>query len=267
MISIGRRQSVLMVAGALLSEGNTAFGQGARSDPLDAAISRSLDLQKIAISASEGKDFLEFVVQSFFMRQSMVAIAADSGKFDNSKTAQYYLNSKIGTTSQGIPDVYFSSDRLESQIQVVLYVSSENVPLVPRVEEVQPIGIPVIEPIDKKNEDTDFEVILDIVLQTMGVFDSKTLVNEILKDKNVQSELQRIAPALKDKDWKKILELGEEFFKLVLAQRFFRAYAEKIGKRIAFGLTLRCVPIAGWIYLAAAFVVALKENYRRFSFA
>jgi hypothetical protein len=149
---------------------------------------------------------------------------------------------------------------------VVQFVASARVPLVPAVAEIQPIGIPVIEPLEKKTTDTDLEVVLDIALQTLGIFEAKTLVEELLKDKDISTLLHQSVPELKEEEWTKLLEVGEKIFKLVIAHNFVRAYAARIGRKFAFRLALRCVPIAGWVYLGAAFVIALKVNYKRFSF-
>jgi hypothetical protein len=110
-------------------------------------------------------------------------------------------------------------------------------------------------------------VILDIALQTMGIFEGKDLSDQLLKDKGIRSILEKIAPSVNEKDWKTIISLSEQLFELVIGSELFKALAPRLLRRFAFRLTLRCVPIVGWTYTMAAFVVAVRANYHRFSFA
>lgn len=95
----------------------------------------------------------------------------------------------------------------------------------------------------------------------------KDLIDEALKDNDVQEFLQTALPLIQAENWQKLVQLLEGVFKVLIAKRFLENYAEKVGKRVAFRLGLRCVPILGWVYVVAAFLLALKANYHRFSFA
>jgi len=264
VIYVDRRQSLLLTTGAVFAGVNAAFGQ-TPSKLLD-SIAGAFALQKFAIDASD-KDFPRFVTQDFYSRQSTVYEAINSKLFDNANSAKLYLRSIIGSSNPGIPAEFFSENAISSQIQAVDFVVSANLPLVPAVADIQPIGIPTIEPLEKRTDDTDLGVALDIALQTLGIFEGKTLVDELLKDDDISKQLHQLVSRLKEKEWTKLLELAEKVFQVALASSAVKAYAEKVGRRIAFKLTLRCIPVAGWAYLGASFLIALKANYRRFSFA
>jgi hypothetical protein len=132
---------------------------------------------------------------------------------------------------------------------------------VPNRQDIQPIGVSVAEPPENKSEETDFGVILEIALETMGIFD------KLLGDKDMSAILKEIAPSLKAKDLKTLLALAEKMFIAILASSAFKIFVEKISKHVAFRFALRCLPIVGWTYVAACFLIALKANYRKFSFA
>ena len=142
-------------------------------------------------------------------------------------------------------------------------MGSNGVSLVPDSRDIVPIGIAVVDPLQDKSQDTDLSVILDIARQTIGIFDGKQLGDEILKDPDCLAALKEIAPSVQKSDWEKILHLAERFFQLLMAHGFLKIY----GARLAFRLSVRCVPILGWAYVVAAFVIAVKANYHRFSFA
>ena len=137
----------------------------------------------------------------------------------------------------------------------------------PNRQDIQPIGVSVAEPPENKSEETDFGVILEIALETMGIFEGKDLADKLLGDKDMSAILKEIAPSLKAKDWKNRLALAEKMFIAILASSAFKIFVEKISKHVAFRFALRCLPIVGWTYVAACFLIALKANYRKFSFA
>jgi len=266
MTYIDRRQSILLTTAAVFAASNVAFGQGLNK-LLATSVADGFALQTFAISASTDKDFAEFVTRDFYARQSTVYHANDSKLFATAESAQSYLKSIIGESSPGVPADYFSEENITSQIQVVSFVASEKVSLVPEVADIRPIGIPSIDPIQNKTKDTDFGVVLDIALQIVGIASEKVLIDEILKDNDVSTQLNSMVPVIEAKDWKKLLELADKLLKIFIATRFMQEYAKKAGIRIAFKLGLRCVPIVGWVYVVAAFLVAVRANYHRFSFA
>lgn len=266
MITIDRRRSLFLASGVLVAGIDRASAQ-ASVKYTGRDISSALDLQQYAVTASSDTGFVDFVVKSVDVRRSAVSDAANSEVFVNATRAVSDLRSSIGFAAPGIPKAYFSEERVNAQIDVIMFVHSMGMPLVPEVQDILPIGIPVVEPVEQRNEDTDLSVILDIAFQTMGIFEGKQLVDEALKDPDILASLHAIIPALKSKDWQELLKLLERVFQVIIAHGLFKMYAKIAAKRIAFRLGLRCVPILGWVYVVAAFLVALKANYRRFSFA
>jgi hypothetical protein len=98
------------------------------------------------------------------------------------------------------------------------------------------------------------------------MFDTKQLVSDALKDRDISSAIHSLIPALKSSDWQKILELSTDLWKFLITTQFIGIYAKQVGRQLAFRLGIKCVPILGWAYVAACFVVALRANYHRFSF-
>ena len=167
----------------------------------------------------------------------------------------------------GIPSDYFSEQRINAQIEAITFVSDFKIPLVPQQEDILPIGIPVVEPVEQKTEDTDARVVLDIALQALGLVEGEQLLDQILKDPDVDTALHEVMPSLKTKDWENVLKLLEHIVQLLITHGILKSFAAISARRIAFRLSLRCVPILGLAYVIAAFLVALKANYHRFSFA
>jgi hypothetical protein len=267
---IDRRTSLLIISGALVTGTTSAFGQ-ASVKYLSKDIANAVALRQFAIEAPRKKDFdqfaVNFVVTGFNVRKKSVADAAASGAFSASDRAIADLKNSVGSVVSDNPKYVLTEESIDAQIAAINFLASQGVSLVPDIRDVLPIGIPVADPTIEKSRDNDFGVLLDIALQTMGVVDGKTLVDEAMKDKDVQGFLQMAIPSIQAENWQKLAELLEGFFKFLIAKQFFETYAERVGKRVAFRLGLRCVPILGWVYVAAALLFAIKANYHRFSFA
>jgi hypothetical protein len=270
MDGIDRRTSLLVLSSALFADSTKAFGQ-AFVKYMGEDISNALQLTQLVVGAplddKLDQYMIKFVTESFILRKRSVIGAMSSNVFQDAEKAIADLKLSAGAVVQGNREYVITEDDINSQIAVINFVASAEVPLVPNLSDILPIGIPVADPIKEKNEDTDFTVILDIALQTIGIVDGRELVDEALKDKDVSGLLQIVIPSIKSGDWQKLVELSERLFKLLIAAKFFENYAKKVGKRVAFRLGLRCVPILGWVYVVGAFILALKANYHRFSFA
>ena len=169
MSAIDRRSSLFLVSGLLIAGVDKASGQSAVKYTGE-DISSGLELQHLAVGASPETGFVDFVVTSFNDRRKAVRDASKSGVYTDTGRAVSVLKSSIGITVPGIPKDYFSAERINSQVDVIVFMDLLGVPLIPDVNDIFPIGIPVVEPIKQKNEDTDLGVILDIAFQTMGIF-------------------------------------------------------------------------------------------------
>jgi hypothetical protein len=256
------------LSAAIFTDVTKAFGQ-TFVKYLYNDISSAQNLQQSAVGVPlDGIDQFapKFVIESFNLRRQSVIDATGSGVFTEVNKAIADLKSSVKST---VGNGYvLTEDRINSQITAINFIASQGVQLLPDTRDILPIGIPVADPLKENNANSDVTVILDIALQTMGIVEDKEkLIDEAMKDSDVQAFLQSAVPAIQSGDWQKVVELGERIFKVIITAQFVRNYAEKVGQRVAFRLGLRCVPVLGWILLAAAFIVALKANYHRFSFA
>jgi hypothetical protein len=254
--------------GAIFTDVTKVFGQTSVKY-LYGDISSAQDLQQNAVDVPlDGVDQFapKFVTEGFNLRRKSVVDATGSGVFTEVNKAIADLKSSVGyTVGSGY---VLTEDRINSQITVINFVASQGVQLLPDIRDILPIGIPVADPVKEKNSNSDVTVILDIALQTMGIVEDKEkFIDEAMKDSDVQAFLQSAVPAIQGGDWQKMVDLGERVFKVIITAQFVRNYAQTVGQRVAFRLGLRCVPVLGWIFVAAAFIVALKANYHRFSFA
>jgi len=265
MIHFNRRQAIWVASGALLPKIESALADSASTKYLGQDYLSAFELQEFAVGTSRETEFdqslIKFVGQGFALRKRAVEDARNSKLFTDSKKAISALDEAKGERVG--KDYSLNGEYLQAQKDAIVFVSSNSVSLVPDSRDVLPIGIAAADPVEKKSEDTDFTVILDIALQTIGIFDGKELGDEILKDPDCFKLLKEIAPSVQKSDWQKILHLAERFFQLLIAHGFLKIY----GARLAFRLSVRCVPILGWAYVIAAFIIALKANYHRFSFA
>jgi hypothetical protein len=180
MSHLTRRQAVVLAFGAVFADTRASSAQ---DKDLSNSLASAFQIQNLAVEAESDKDFANFVTQDFFSRRNTVDVAAQSEIFSNSEKANAYLKSIIGSKAQNVPEYYFSKDAIEAQMQNVSFVASAGVPLVPNRQDIQPIGVPVVEPPENKSEETDFGVIMEIALQTMGIFEGKDLSDKLLGDK------------------------------------------------------------------------------------
>jgi hypothetical protein len=265
-----RRTSLFVFSSTLLTGATNAFGQAALKYMGD-DLSDALTLQRDAVNAPRREHFdqfaVKFVITGFNVRKKSAVDAAASGAFISSERAIADLKASIGSVVDNNPNYVLSENSVNAQILAINFVTSAGVALVPDVRDILPIGVAVADPTREKGLNNDVGVVLDIALQTMGIIDSKDLIDEALKDKDVQTFLDSALPLIQSENWQKLVELLEGLFKFIIAKKFFENYAEKVGKRVAFRLGLRCVPILGWVYVVAACLLALKANYHRFSFA
>lgn len=56
----------------------------------------------------------------------------------------------------------------------------------------------------------------------------KDLIDEALKDNDVQEFLQTALPLIQAENWQKLVQLLEGVFKVLIAKRFLENYAEKV---------------------------------------
>lgn len=264
MLYLDRRQSLLLAAGALLTVSREASAQSKVPSYKD-IVDRAQSVQTTAIAVEKDKDIIVYIEQDYYARKYTVLAAEQTSNFRNAAIAESYITTEIKNNSIRF-QFSTESQAVSSQVEAINFVVKNGAPIVPALSDIHPIGIPSIAPVENKNADTDLGVALDIALQTIGIFEGKTLVDELLRDEDVSNGLSALIPAIKSKDWAKILEFSEKLFRIVVASKFFLQYAEKAGAKIAFKLSVRCVPIVGWLYMAASFLVAVKENYNRFSF-
>lgn len=265
MIYFNRRQAIWIASSAILAKTESALAELASTKYLARDYLSAFELQEFAVGTSREKEFgqslVRFVGQGFDLRKQAVEDAHNSELFTDPKKALSALNDAKGDHVG--KDYSLSDEFLQAQEDAVVFVSSTGVALVPASRDILPIGIAAADPVEKKSEDTDLGVILDIALQTIGIFDGKQLGEEIIKDPDCLGVLKEIAPSIQKSDWQKILHVAERLFQLLIAHGFLKIY----GARLAFRLSVRCVPILGWAYVIAAFIIALKANYHRFSFA
>jgi hypothetical protein len=220
MLRFNRRQSIFVASSILFSRIESAAADSVSTKYLGADYLHAFELQSFAANASRESDpnavetfdesLVIFVEQGFSVRRQAVSHARNSELFSDPKKAISALNASIGDPVG--KNYSLNAESIKSQVDAFLFVWSEGVPLVPDSKDILPIGIVAVEPVEKKNEETDLSMILDIALQTIGIFDGKQLAEEFLKDQDCLAILHEIAPSAKDSDWQKILHLSERFF-------------------------------------------------------
>jgi len=160
----------------------------------------------------------------------------------------------------------------DSQIAVINALVKQSLPIVPKAESVTRVNIPSILP-QNGTIDTDIIVLGDIFLETLGISfgDESLIISFIESDERIESFLKEILEKVSTKNWKDVVKIGENLFdiavKLIIGGNFLKKFSDTAIRKLTFGLALRCVPILGWLYLAFSFVVSIKKNYSRFSFA
>jgi hypothetical protein len=232
MFRINRRQSLVAAASTLFAKIDSVRADSVSTKYLGSDYLSAFELQRFAIEASREREFdrslLLFVDQGFSLRKRAVEDARNSQLFTDAGKAISALKDSVGDS---VGQSYsLTSELVSAQVYAIDFVSSAGAPLVPDSRDILPIGIAAADPLVTKTEDTDITVILDIALQTIGIFDGKQLADEILKDPDCIAVLREIAPSVNKSDWEKILHLAERFFQLLIAHGLLKVY----GTRVAF---------------------------------
>jgi hypothetical protein len=122
------------------------------------------------------------------------------------------------------------------------------------------VGFP-FPPTDHRDHRTDLLVVASILLETIGIIVDDDRLIAIIDKSEYKETLEQLTQEIAGRHWQDVVRTLQKGFKLLFASSLWVAFRG----RFAAGLAARCVPIVGWLYLAAAFIVAVKANYHRFS--
>lgn len=275
----GRRMTRRLVLGAgaglIAARAAPVFGQGADDyRALALAIEEARRVRDFAVGIALAEiDFalIDFLKTDLDARRQTLALARETGRFANADAATAYL----AGLPEALPDLVplgFDPSGLAAQRTVVAMLAAEGVPLAPSPDLVTPASIPAIPAYAKPvagRPDTDLIVAADILLETMGISigDASLIVALIDSDPGLRAALEDLVARISSKDWQEVVELGEGVFKLFVASAAWAEIKRRAIRKLSWRLALKAVPVVGWLYCGAAFMVSVKKNYHRFSFA
>lgn len=114
----------------------------------------------------------------------------------------------------------------------------------------------------------DVIVGIDILLETLGFVGLRNeLISEFIKSEpDLEASVEQAILSISTKDWEAASKSIEGLFKLFAGYKFFQRIPIGVVKKGLMKMSLHAVPLVGWVYLIASFIVSIKINYRRFSY-
>lgn len=264
-----RRQTLLVGTGMLLLPQRQAFAQ-ANVDLMRPAFEGAVRVRAFVLEVPLG-EVDPFVIRyldiDYVERRSALNLARKSEIFTNTTSAFNYVDRIPAIVPPGFP-FDLGPAALESQKGVIALVAQSNLPLAPELRDLAPEIIATTPPTERRT-DANVIIVCDILLETLGISIGETsLIEEIIASSpQLKEKADALVKSISSKEWTSVLLLGEEAFRLFVAGSIWDKIRKQMGRKIAFGLALRCVPLVGWAYVGVAFLFSVKKNYHRFFFA
>jgi hypothetical protein len=266
-----RREAIFMAFGAFLGSTIVARSQSVEDfEVLQKAFDAAFQLRSFAVTAAveEFDNFeLVFLQQDYLARSATLDIANLTNVFEEIGQVEKYVFSLPGNIVVP-PDMVFDEAYVSSMFAIASQIEEDGLPIAPSAQEVAADEIAVIPP-QEVAEDSDLRVVVDILLETIGISvgDTSLIVSAIESDERLRQSVNDLLSQISSKDWQEVIATAEVVFKLLVGSRVWQRIKEIGGRKLSWRLGLKAVPVVGWIYCGAAFVVAVKLNYNRFSFA
>lgn len=263
---VGRRSFLFAGAGLLLAQARPLRAQ--ISGAIVEEFSRAIGIRQMALEMPlEGIEerLIPFIAADYEARRATLQAARQTGSFGDVASAENHV---AQLSSTNLP-VTFEQSTLLSIREVNELISSQGIELAPPPNDVTPAHIPSLPPSDQNGGDSDIIVVMDIILETLGIStdDADLAVMLIRSNPELERLVSNTLAAITQQDWETVVSSAEAVFDFLVTNRQIRTVLGRLlGRKFAFRLALRCVPVVGWLYTGALFVVSVKKNYHRFSF-
>ncbi len=148
---------------------------------------------------------------------------------------------------------------------------SEDLPLLPKEDEIKYQFVPRTEPSEKCDE-TILSVTVDIFLEALGLREIKEAIKEVVnKSPEIRTKIDELAKVFQLRDWEQAIEFVAAIMDLLsdagIADLFIKVLGKMEGRRVwrrlLTKLGARFVPFVGQVYTAIAIGVALFNNKQR----
>lgn len=233
----------------------------------DLALQVSEAAIELPLAPGEAGNIAEFVALDYFARSATFSLMQELGVFQEIEPLIAYVEALPAFLPNEFP-VVFDATAVESQIAIIEIIAEEGQNPVPPPEFVTATGAPAVPDPEKGDGDTNLKVVIDILLESLGIVvgEASLIVSLIESDKALLATFDELNSAISTQDWRDVARTVEGLFKLLVTSKVWVAVRDQIGRKAALRLALRAVPVAGWLYAGAAFVIAIKANYHRLSF-
>jgi len=156
----------------------------------------------------------------------------------------------------------------------VKQVEAAGVPVVVPPGLIRPEAPPTLPPPDPDRKEPAHVVVIDIVIETLGVgiVDRKIIEKALETTPELRKLFEELAGRVTTKTWSEIAPLLDKIFGVLVGGTFLQAIGKQVGerglreflRRLSFKTVLRLVPFVGWAYMGASLMLALKNNWHRF---
>lgn len=163
---------------------------------------------------------------------------------------------------------HYDPESIQIQLDIIGMLSEFELPIIPDYRSAAPVDLPTVVP---SADDTDIIVLMDILLETIGIVGSKKslIVEAMNSDERIKDALNNALGTVSTKSWEDIAPSLENLFKAtwVVIKSADSTVPDSVKRSVAFKMAIRCVPFLGHAYLIGCLVMAIRANYHRFSFA
>lgn len=165
---------------------------------------------------------------------------------------------------------------LDEFIPVYNFVVAADVPSIPSVVAIQSSAISTACAMVIPDRTSPATILADIVFDALGVtVDGRIFMQFLENEPHVRDKFNNLITAISTQKWSEMANMVDELLRWLIVGGGIRNIVEFLKTkeistngfihRIGWRISLRFVPIVGWIYLGIAIVLAIKANLHRFS--
>lgn len=163
---------------------------------------------------------------------------------------------------------------IDSQIALLDEIRSQGLQLVPPAREMVPANITSLpnDPFPEFALDSDLVVVFDILVDAMGIgVNPQAIIIALVEaDPEWEAKMKELVSVISTRDWHEVINAIQIIILAIISPAVWAILKQTLksgGRRALYALGLRLLPIIGPGYIAAAFLISLKQNWSRFSFA
>lgn len=163
---------------------------------------------------------------------------------------------------------------VESQLALLDEMRAQGFQPVPSATEMVTANITSLPeaPFPEEEIDSDLLVAFDILVDAMGIgLNPQDIIIAVIEsDPKWEDQMKELVKIISTRDWREVVNAIQIIVLAIISPAVWAIIKRMLasgGRRALYALGLRLLPIVGPGYIAAVFLISLKQNWSRFSFA